>query len=77
MATWCEQALERLSESGYRRGGARQAVIELLDSENVELKGAEAVVIGRSQLVGRPLASLLLQRDAPAIVAAALTVLDR
>ena len=39
-------------------------VIELLDSENVELRGAEAVVIGRSQLVGRPLASLLLARDA-------------
>jgi methylenetetrahydrofolate dehydrogenase (NADP+)/methenyltetrahydrofolate cyclohydrolase len=39
-------------------------VIELLDSENVELRGAEAVVIGRSQLVGRPLSSLLLQRDA-------------
>ena len=39
-------------------------VIELLDSENVELKGAEAVVLGRSQLVGRPLASLLLARDA-------------
>jgi methylenetetrahydrofolate dehydrogenase (NADP+)/methenyltetrahydrofolate cyclohydrolase len=39
-------------------------VIELLDSEGVELRGAEAVVIGRSQLVGRPLASLLLQRDA-------------
>jgi methylenetetrahydrofolate dehydrogenase (NADP+)/methenyltetrahydrofolate cyclohydrolase len=30
----------------------------------VELRGAEAVVIGRSQLVGRPLASLLLARDA-------------
>ncbi len=39
-------------------------VIELLDSENVELRGAEAVVLGRSQLVGRPLASLLLARDA-------------
>jgi methylenetetrahydrofolate dehydrogenase (NADP+)/methenyltetrahydrofolate cyclohydrolase len=39
-------------------------VIELLDSEGVELRGAEAVVIGRSQLVGRPLASLLLARDA-------------
>ena len=39
-------------------------MIELLDSENVELRGAEAVVIGRSQLVGRPLASLLLARDA-------------
>jgi len=39
-------------------------VIELLDSDGVELRGAEAVVLGRSQLVGRPLASLLLARDA-------------
>ena len=39
-------------------------VIELLDSAGVELRGAEAVVVGRSQLVGRPLASLLLARDA-------------
>jgi methylenetetrahydrofolate dehydrogenase (NADP+)/methenyltetrahydrofolate cyclohydrolase len=39
-------------------------VMELLDSEGVELRGAEAVVLGRSQLVGRPLASLLLARDA-------------
>jgi methylenetetrahydrofolate dehydrogenase (NADP+)/methenyltetrahydrofolate cyclohydrolase len=39
-------------------------VIELLDSENVELRGAEAVIVGRSQLVGKPLASLLLARDA-------------
>jgi methylenetetrahydrofolate dehydrogenase (NADP+)/methenyltetrahydrofolate cyclohydrolase len=39
-------------------------VMELLDSEGVDLRGAEAVVLGRSQLVGRPLASLLLARDA-------------
>src|SRR5437763_442255 len=39
-------------------------VVELLDSVGVELRGAEAVVVGRSQLVGRPLASLLLARDA-------------
>ena len=39
-------------------------VMELLHFEEVELRGAEAVVIGRSQLVGRPLASLLLARDA-------------
>jgi methylenetetrahydrofolate dehydrogenase (NADP+) / methenyltetrahydrofolate cyclohydrolase len=44
-------------------------VIELLDSEGVELRGAEAVVIGRSQLVGRPLASLLLARDATVTMA--------
>jgi methylenetetrahydrofolate dehydrogenase (NADP+) / methenyltetrahydrofolate cyclohydrolase len=39
-------------------------VMELLDHEGVELRGAEAVILGRSQLVGRPLASLLLARDA-------------
>src|SRR3954452_19087382 len=39
-------------------------VMELLDSENVDLRGAEAVIVGRSQLVGRHLASLLLTRDA-------------
>jgi methylenetetrahydrofolate dehydrogenase (NADP+) / methenyltetrahydrofolate cyclohydrolase len=39
-------------------------VMELLHSEEVELRGAGAVVVGRSQLVGRPLASLLLARDA-------------
>jgi methylenetetrahydrofolate dehydrogenase (NADP+)/methenyltetrahydrofolate cyclohydrolase len=43
-------------------------VMELLHSEEVELRGAEAVVIGRSQLVGRPLASLLLARDATVTV---------
>ncbi len=41
-----------------------QGVMELLDSEAVELEGAEAVVVGRSQLVGKPLALLLLERNA-------------
>ena len=39
-------------------------VMELLRVTGVELRGAEAVVIGRSKLVGRPLASLLLAEDA-------------
>jgi methylenetetrahydrofolate dehydrogenase (NADP+)/methenyltetrahydrofolate cyclohydrolase len=39
-------------------------VIELLDHAGVELSGAEAVIVGRSKLVGRPLVSLLLGRDA-------------
>ena len=43
-------------------------VVELLDHEGVDLSGAEAVVVGRSQLVGRPLASLLLTRDATVTV---------
>ncbi|CAB4923442.1 MAG: bifunctional methylenetetrahydrofolate dehydrogenase/methenyltetrahydrofolate cyclohydrolase FolD [Actinobacteria bacterium] len=39
-------------------------VIRLLDEYAVDLSGAEAVVVGRSVLVGRPMAQLLLERDA-------------
>jgi len=38
--------------------------LELLDHYGCDLKGAEAVVIGRSRLVGKPLAQLLLARHA-------------
>jgi methylenetetrahydrofolate dehydrogenase (NADP+)/methenyltetrahydrofolate cyclohydrolase len=38
-------------------------VIELLDSYSVELEGTEAVVVGRSDLVGKPVAMLLLHRN--------------
>jgi methylenetetrahydrofolate dehydrogenase (NADP+)/methenyltetrahydrofolate cyclohydrolase len=44
-------------------------VLELLDSAGVPLSGAHAVVIGRSELVGRPLAQLLLGRDATTTIA--------
>ncbi|MDQ5893992.1 MAG: Bifunctional protein FolD [Actinomycetota bacterium] len=39
-------------------------VIELLDHAGTEIEGAEAVIVGRSNLVGRPLISLLLGRNA-------------
>jgi methylenetetrahydrofolate dehydrogenase (NADP+)/methenyltetrahydrofolate cyclohydrolase len=39
-------------------------VLRLLDEYDVLLSGAEAVVIGRSVLVGRPMAQLLMGRDA-------------
>jgi methylenetetrahydrofolate dehydrogenase (NADP+)/methenyltetrahydrofolate cyclohydrolase len=39
-------------------------VIELLDSYEVALEGAEAVVVGRSDLVGKPASMLLLSRNA-------------
>jgi methylenetetrahydrofolate dehydrogenase (NADP+) / methenyltetrahydrofolate cyclohydrolase len=38
--------------------------LEILDHYGVDLKGAEAVVLGRSRLVGKPLAQLLLGRHA-------------
>ncbi len=39
-------------------------VLVLLDTEGVELGGAEAVVVGRSNLVGKPVAAMLLARNA-------------
>jgi methylenetetrahydrofolate dehydrogenase (NADP+)/methenyltetrahydrofolate cyclohydrolase len=43
-------------------------VMEILDRSGVELAGAEAVVVGRSILVGRPMASLLLNASATVTV---------
>jgi methylenetetrahydrofolate dehydrogenase (NADP+)/methenyltetrahydrofolate cyclohydrolase len=39
-------------------------IIELLDRNQIEIAGTNACVVGRSQIVGRPVASLLLQRHA-------------
>jgi methylenetetrahydrofolate dehydrogenase (NADP+)/methenyltetrahydrofolate cyclohydrolase len=39
-------------------------IIELLERNSIPVRGGHAVIVGRSQIVGRPLAQLLLQRDA-------------
>jgi methylenetetrahydrofolate dehydrogenase (NADP+) / methenyltetrahydrofolate cyclohydrolase len=39
-------------------------IIELLKREGVEMAGSRACVVGRSNIVGRPMAELLLQHDA-------------
>ncbi len=38
-------------------------ILEILDREGVALAGAHAVVVGRSNIVGKPMAHLLLQRN--------------
>ena len=43
-------------------------VMALLARENIAIAGSRAVVIGRSDIVGKPLALLLLQRDATVTV---------
>ncbi len=40
------------------------AIMELLRSHQVDLKGKQAVVIGRSRVVGKPVAHLLLDQNA-------------
>ena len=43
-------------------------VIELLDHYQIDIRGTNACIVGRSQIVGRPMAQLLLQRDATVTV---------
>ena len=43
-------------------------VIEMLDRSGIAIGGRHAVVIGRSEIVGKPMAMLLLQRDATVTV---------
>lgn len=39
-------------------------ILELLDREKIEIAGRHAVVVGRSEIVGKPVAMLLLHRHA-------------
>lgn len=53
--TWANHALDRLREAGYRRGGARLAVIQLLESQNCALSALEIEDALREggQVIGR------------------------
>jgi methylenetetrahydrofolate dehydrogenase (NADP+)/methenyltetrahydrofolate cyclohydrolase len=48
--------------------GTPLGVIELLERSGIPIAGARAVVIGRSDIVGKPMAMLLLHRDATVTV---------
>jgi methylenetetrahydrofolate dehydrogenase (NADP+)/methenyltetrahydrofolate cyclohydrolase len=43
-------------------------IIELLLREGIQISGQHACIVGRSHIVGRPLAQLLLQQDATVTV---------
>ncbi len=43
--------------------------LRLLEEANVELSGARAIVIGRSNIVGKPVAALMLQKNATVTIA--------
>ena len=45
-----------------------QACVEMLDHYEVPLDGADAVVVGRSLVIGRPVAALILSRNATVTV---------
>ncbi len=41
-----------------------KGIIRMLEEENIDVKGKHVVIVGRSRIVGRPLALALLNRDA-------------
>ena len=45
-----------------------KGILLLLDEYNIELEGKHAVIIGRSNIVGRPLSQMLLNRNATVTV---------
>ncbi|MET0771734.1 MAG: bifunctional 5,10-methylenetetrahydrofolate dehydrogenase/5,10-methenyltetrahydrofolate cyclohydrolase [Candidatus Limnocylindrales bacterium] len=50
------------------RPSCAEAAVEILVRSDIAMRGARAVVIGRSEVVGKPAALLLLQRDATVTV---------
>jgi methylenetetrahydrofolate dehydrogenase (NADP+) / methenyltetrahydrofolate cyclohydrolase len=46
-----------------------KGIMRLLDEYNVPIEGAHAVVIGRSAILGKPMAALLLNRNATVTIA--------
>jgi methylenetetrahydrofolate dehydrogenase (NADP+)/methenyltetrahydrofolate cyclohydrolase len=49
-------------------------IVQLLDRSNVEVAGKNVVVIGRSDIVGKPIAMMLQQKKLPGLQAANATV---
>lgn len=45
-----------------------QGVMHILSHYNIPLSGKKAVVVGRSQIVGKPMAAMLLEKDATLVV---------
>ncbi len=57
-----------LNEKPYAVPCTPKGIITLLDEYNIKLEGANAVIIGRSNIVGKPLSMLLLNRNATVTV---------
>lgn len=56
------------SGNPYHRACTPAGIIELLDRYEIEIKGKEAVIVGRSNIVGKPLIMMLLERHATVTV---------
>ena len=46
-----------------------KGIIEVLESQNIEIEGKNAVIIGRSNIVGLPVSKLMLDKNATVTIA--------
>lgn len=58
-----------LNENPYAVPCTPKGIITLLDEYKIQIEGANVVIIGRSNIVGKPLAQLLLNRNATVTIA--------
>ncbi|MFW5981910.1 MAG: bifunctional methylenetetrahydrofolate dehydrogenase/methenyltetrahydrofolate cyclohydrolase FolD [Halanaerobiaceae bacterium] len=52
------------TENIYFEACTPKGIIELLERKNIDIEGKKAVIVGRSNIVGKPIAHLLLERNA-------------
>ncbi len=62
-----------IGRKGYR-SCTPAGIIELLKRSNIEIEGKECVVIGRSNIVGKPMALMMLQENATVTITHSRTV---
>lgn len=72
--TWGSFARMYFPEEAEHRGGVfgsctPAGMVRLLDAYKLPIEGKEAVIIGRSAILGRPLAGMLLARNATVTIA--------
>jgi methylenetetrahydrofolate dehydrogenase (NADP+)/methenyltetrahydrofolate cyclohydrolase len=53
-----------LSGSAYLKPCTPAGIIQMLEFYNIDVSGMDAIIVNRSNLVGKPLAMLLLERNA-------------
>ena len=58
-----------INEKPYAIACTPKGIIRLLDEYNIQISGQNAVIIGRSNIVGKPLSMLLLNRNATVTIA--------
>lgn len=59
-----QKRMKDIEETGIYLPCTPHGIIQLLKRTNVEIKGAEAVVVGRSNIVGKPVSLLLMAENA-------------